>query len=104
VDRPPAAVDTADRPAAVAMVDRLVADRPVVVATVDRPVADLRVATADLPAVDLRPVVMADLLPAEHLRDTAGLLVMAVLRAHRPACISLLASAARWAPAATCLR
>jgi hypothetical protein len=103
VDRPPAAaVDTADRPAAVAMVDLRVAARLLVVVDMaDRLL--VAAATAGLRRVDLRPAVTVDLRKVD-LRATAGLLATADPRAHRPACISLRASAVRWAPAATCLR
>ena len=122
MDRPPAAVDTADRPAAVATVDRpaaasrLVAvdmadlpaavSRLVAVDMVDLPAADRPVVVdmVDLRAADLPPVDTADLLPVVHLRATADRRVMADLRARRPACTSLRASADRWAPAATCRR
>ena len=97
------AADTADRPAAAVTVDRLLVAVDLL-ATADLLGADLRAAAdmADLPA-DLRLVDMADLLPAEHLRDTAGLLVTADLRARR-ACTRRKATADRWAPVATCLR
>ena len=100
VDRLPAA-DTAGRPAAAVMADPLVAGLPAAADTAGPPVA---VDMADLPPADLRPVVTVDLPLAVDLRATAGLPGMADLRAHRPGCISLRASAVRWAPAAICPR
>jgi hypothetical protein len=119
VGRPLAAVDTADRPEAVVvdtagllaaaadMADLLVAAGllaaglpPAAAVTADRRVA---VDMADRLAADLRPVVTVDLRKADR-PATVDRPVTADLRARRPACISLRATAARWVPAATCLR
>jgi hypothetical protein len=96
-------VDTADRPVAAAATAglRRVDLLPAAADTADRLLA--AVDMADLPAADLRLVVTADLLRVD-LRVMADLPDTVDLRAHRPACTSLRASAVRWVPAATCLR